>query len=240
MGLFDLLLALLYPRRCLSCGKFGEYICQSCSFKINLVDKNICPVCERPAVAGKTHPRCQTKYSLDGLTSIFFYQGVVREAIKKIKYKPFAFDISQNLASLALEKIAQDPLFSFFGQVLKKKPFLVPIPLHPSRERKRGFNQSEVFGKILGQDWDLPVIKDLLLRKRVTKPQVRLKGKARRENVKGAFKINSNYNLQIKSYKNILLFDDVWTTGATLRTASNVLKRGGVKFVWGLTLAKVK
>lgn len=239
MRILDFFLDLLFPRRCLSCGKFGKYICDSCVSMIQYIDTSVCPACEKPAVDGRTHPRCQRKYSLDGLTSIFSYQGVIREAIKKIKYKPFAFDISKTLVSLTLKRINQeDSLFSSLSQKVKQKPHFVPIPLHQSRERARGFNQAEVLGRIFAQEWDLPFISDLLIRHRKTKPQVKLKGRERKENVKGAFKVNPNCQLPITNYKNILLFDDVWTTGATMRTCGNLLKRAGAKFVWGLTLAR--
>ena len=122
MKIFDFLLNLLYPRRCLSCGKLGQYICDHCLTEIQFIDKGICPVCRKPAIDGKTHPKCQTRYSLDGLTSFFGYQGVIREAIKRIKYKPFAYDISKILVFLALEKIDQKSLFS---QIIKEKPALI-------------------------------------------------------------------------------------------------------------------
>lgn len=239
----NFLLDLLFPRRCLSCGRLGEYICDHCVSMIQFIDTNICPVCEKPAVDGRTHPRCQTKYSLDGLTSIFSYQGVIREAIKKIKYKPFVFDISKTLTSLALEKVNQkNPLFSSLTRVFKQKPILVSVPLYRSREYWRGFNQAEVLGRIIAEELNLTFLKDLLLRRKATKPQVKLKGEKRKDNVRGAFKINSQFarlpaKQAIRNSK-IILVDDVWTTGATMRTCGNILKRSGIKFVWGLTLAR--
>jgi len=234
MRIFDFFLNFLYPHRCLSCGKFGKYICDHCAAKIEFIDNNICPVCRKPAIDGKTHPKCQTRYSLDGLTSFFEYQRVIRKAIKKIKYRPFAFDISKILVSLALEKVDRDNLFS---QIIKQKPFLVPIPLHRSRERVRGFNQAEVLGKILADELNLSFFPDLLIRHQKTLPQYALKGRERKKNVRKAFKINPNYQLSIINYQ-FILFDDVWTTGATMRTCGNLLKRAGAKSVWGLTMAR--
>lgn len=240
MNILGWFLDLLFPRRCLSCGKFGKYICDGCVSEIEFIDTNICPVCEKLAIGGRPHPGCQGEYSLDGLNSIFSYQGVIREAIKKIKYKPFAFDISRALVSLALEKINQEnPLFSLFTQIVKKRPIFVPIPLYTSRERVRGFNQAEVLGKILAEEWNLQFVKDLLLRKRATRPQYRLKKEEREENVKGAFEVNKKYLAgNLRGNFKVILFDDVWTTGATMRTCGNILKRAGAKFVWGLTLAR--
>ena len=229
---------------------------------IQFIETDFCPACTKPAIDGKTHPKCQTRYSLDGLTSFFKYQDPVREAIKRIKYKPFAFDVSKTLISLALKKINQK---SFLQRIIKEKPILVPIPLHQSRERARGFNQAEVLGKILAEKWNLHFTPNLLIRHKKTKPQYQLKGKERKENLEKAFSINPKYSrilarpagndLEVKSgsagqnsfkfarrdgdaSRNILLLDDLWTTGTTMRVCGNLLKRAGAKSVWGLTMAR--
>lgn len=266
MSALEWFLNLLFPRRCLSCGRFGEYICRHCVSMIQFIDTNICPVCGNPAIDGKTHPRCQKRYSMDGLTSFFSYQGVIREAIKRIKYKPWAFDISQSLVELALKRIKQEgDFFNFFNQLIKYKPILVPVPLHPSRERWRGFNQSEVLGRIFAQKWNLSFLPHLLIRTKKTQPQYGLKTKKRSKNVKDAFQVSQEYShlfarragkdFEIESgwvrqnsdqfvkkleghLRNVLLIDDIWTTGTTMRACSNILKRAGVKFIWGLTLAR--
>lgn len=243
MNVLEWFLNLLYPRRCLSCGKFGQYICDHCLTETQFIDKDICPVCRKPAIDGKTHPKCQTRYSLDGLTSFFGYQGVIREAIKRIKYKPFAYDISKVLVSLVLERINEK---DWLAVIIRKNPVLVPIPLHRSRERVRGFNQAEILGKILAEKWDLQILPDLLIRTRKTKPQYELRGKERKKNVQKAFKINPNYQSQLsiinlpagKAGCQFLIFDDLWTTGVTMRTCGNLLKRAGAKSVWGLTMAR--
>lgn len=262
MNLLNFFLDLLYPKRCVSCGKFGKYICGPCASMIQFIDANICPICRKPAIGGRTHPKCQTRYSLDGLTSFFKYKDPIREAIKRIKYKPFAFDISKRLISLALEKTDQR---NFLSQIIKKRPVLIPVPLHPSRERQRGFNQAQVLGKILAEEWDLNFLPNLLIRSKKTQPQYKLEGKERRENVRKAFQVNQKYSrlfvrhvgkdFKIESgsarqnlhqfargfkgpLRSILLIDDVWTTGATMRTCGNFLKRAGAKFVWGLTIAR--
>lgn len=234
-ALFDFFLDFLFPQRCLSCGKFGQYICDHCLAEIQFIDKDICPVCRKPAIDGKTHPKCQTRYSLDGLTSFFGYQGVIREAIKRIKYRPFAYDISKVLVSLALERINEK---DWLAAIIRKNPVLVPIPLHRSRERVRGFNQAQVLGKIFTKRWDLQFVPDLLIRHKKTQPQYGLKGGERKKNVIDAFNINPNCKLLFTNYFNILLFDDVWTTGVTMRVCGNLLKRAGAKSVWGLTIAR--
>jgi len=111
---------------------------------------------------------------------------------------------------------------------------LVPIPLHSSRERYRGFNQAEVLGTLVAQRFSIPMHSNALKRARETKSQVEVKDREKRlKNMEKAFQVTSD----VKDVA-ILLFNDVWTTGATMRSAGNILKRGGASFVWGLTMAR--
>src|SRR5437773_1258128 len=95
------LLDLIFPKRCVGCGKVGRYICVSCQKLILPIALNecICPMCEKPAIDGITHPRCRTKYSLDGLTSFFYYTTVARQVIKAIKYR-FVYDMAHTFVGL--------------------------------------------------------------------------------------------------------------------------------------------
>lgn len=227
-----MLLDFLFPRRCLGCGRWGEYFCQECRQAIKLIENQVCPVCERPAIEGRTHPRCQTRYSLDGLTSIFTYQGLIKEAIGKLKYK-FITDLAEELIELTVEYLQNHKSYI----INLKSSVLIPVPLHSRRQRWRGFNQAELLGRMLGQKFNWQVRTDLLARHKYTKPQIKLKGKERRRNIRGAFKINPNSKFLIRNSK-FILFDDVWTTGSTLRECGQVLKRAGAKEIWGLTLAR--
>lgn len=110
---------------------------------------------------------------------------------------------------------------------------IVPVPLHPKRQKWRGFNQSAVIGQILSKKIGLDY-QEALKRTRYTKPQVELSGKDRRQNIRNAFSLTKSYILS----PNVLLLDDVWTTGSTLKECAYVLKRGGAKKVWAITLAR--
>jgi len=176
-------------------------------------------MCGRPALDGITHPRCRTRYSLDGLTSFFHYDGPVRKAIKAIKYRL--------VSDLAEECVSLIPDFSF-----PKRALLIPIPLHPKRFRDRGFNQAEVLGTILAKRLNIAVRTDILRRTRATMPQAEIKEKKKRlENMKNSF-----VSREIR--ENILLFDDVCTTGATLRNAAIALKQAGANHIWAITIAR--
>ena len=228
------LLDLLFPKRCVGCGKVGKHFCNHCISSIKIIQTNeaICPVCEKPAIDGATHPRCRTAYTIDGLTSFFRYDGVVRKAVKAIKYR-FVSDLAKEFVDLIPEALLSN-LYT-----LSPKPyFLVPIPLHWLRLRDRGFNQAEVLGGLFAAYLHTRVGTDILTRVKLTTPQVKMKTRdARLANMDGVFAV-SNDTLTHRRIDAIVLFDDVFTTGATMRAAANVLKRAGVGWVWGVTMAR--
>lgn len=221
------ILDLLFPKSCVSCGKGGTFLCLACRQKMLSLATSICPMCERSCIDSKTHPGCLTRYSLDGLTSFYRYEGSTKAAIKRLKYKPYLGELSSILIHSIVESIeGQKKQFNNF--------VVVPVPLHPQRERERGFNQAGLIGQALSKRLVLPFVPDMLKRTKYTKPQVSLKGNERRKNLTGAFILNSTYHIP----HTILLVDDVWTTGSTMRACANVLKRGGAKKVWALTIAR--
>ena len=222
------LLDIIFPKRCVGCGKIGRYFCLDCQSGIRFIAFNepICPVCEKPAVDGFTHPMCEAKYGIDGLTSFFHYDGVVKKAVKAIKYR-YVSDLSNEFVSLIshLPSIIYDP-----------RSLLVPIPLHPARLRDRGFNQAESLGSLVASALHISMRTDILTRVRKTTPQASVrKRKDRLKNMDGAFAVHSPL---IRNHSSVVLFDDVFTTGATMRSAANVLKRAGVKRVWAMTMAR--
>lgn len=234
MGVFDL----IYPKKCLECGKGKSYICESCLAKVGK-PKLACIECQKLSIDGKTHARCTKKFSIDYAYSVWGYEGVIRKAILKLKYN-FAFDIARELANKFTDKIKSDLV------ILPKNAVITPVPLHTFRQNWRGFNQSEELGKIIAGNFGWQFYPDILIRRKSTKPQVELKGQERKENVQGVFALNPNYPIR-KSLTsngasqllstNYILFDDVLTTGSTLKEGAKVLKRNGIKNIWGLTIA---
>ncbi len=229
------ILDFFFPKKCLGCGRIGEYFCSQCLNFISLCKEQICPVCEKPAIGGLTHSRCWTPFTLDGLTSIFVYQGLIKSAISKLKYR-FVSDLASDLVELFLSFCGENKAFSYFCQ--QENVFFVPVPLHPQRERWRGFSQTKLLGKLISENLNLPFLPDLLIRTKNTRPQVELKEEKRRKNIQGAFKINPKISHFSFPISNFLIFDDIWTTGATLKEAGKVLKQARAKKVWGLTLAR--
>lgn len=226
---------LLFPKMCLGCGKWGSYLCPDCLNFIQVLKQRKCPVCARLSPFGLTHPGCKKARSLDGLTAIFTYQGIVKKAITKLKYR-FVTDLSSTILELFLSYCGEDKAFTKF--VTQEKVFLIPIPLYWQRKNWRGFNQAELLGKMIAQKLGIGFIPDLLVRVKNTQPQSLLDKKDRGFNIRDAFRINKHYlNILNSKTLNILLFDDVWTTGATLKEAAKILKTKGIGKVWGLTLA---
>lgn len=235
MNLLQLFLDVLFPKRCVGCKSIGSYICLKCIPTI--LQKNlVCVYCHNESFGGITHPLlCQQRSNLDGAWFLGTYEGVLKKAILKLKYH-FVSSLAQELAELLIAYIdLRDP---YFLEQIKDHPdkwIMTAVPLSKYRENMRGFNQSELLAKILAQKLNLKYV-DLLKRTRETKPQVGLKANLRRENVKNAFTIE-NYKFKIENSTNILLVDDVWTTGSTLKECAKKLKMAGVEKVWALTIA---
>ncbi len=226
------ILDLFFPRKCLGCGREGSYFCSQCLNFVASSKTEVCPVCERPSIGGMTHASCSSSFTIDGLTSIFEYKGIVKTAITKLKYR-FVTDLADDLVELFVSLCGENKTFR--SLCLKKNPFLVPIPLHPVREKWRGFNQSALLGKMIADRLGIGFTPGALVRIKNTTPQMKLNEKERKENIKGAFKINSEF---IIHNSELIVFDDVWTSGSTLKEAGKILKQNGVKTVWGLTLAR--
>jgi len=234
------LLDFIFPKKCVSCGKFGAYICKGCFEKIEYIDKPVCPVCQRQAIGGKVHPGCRKRYSLDGLVVACRYKEPIKAAIAKIKYK-LAYDIEKVLVDLLSSRI--------YKFDIPQKLILVPVPLHKKRQNWRGFNQAEILAKNLAKKFKVEYF-DILVRNRETKTQVGLKRDARAKNVEGAFEVRSSGQEERKPFdlaqgkimssikgRDIILVDDVYTSGATMAECAKVLKRAGARSVWGMAVA---
>lgn len=223
----------LFPKFCLGCGKFGQYFCPECLKKVAFATVQKCSVCNKPTINGLTHSLCQGKNCLDGAIAVFLFRGIIRKAIIKIKYK-FIFDLGAVLAKLTVGGLRFN--YSFLPFLGERDWAITSVPLHPKRERWRGFNQSQLIGRQIAKRLGLPFVDNLLVRTKDTTPQMQLSRAQRLKNLKGTFSLNPNFPFSIVDYQ-FVLFDDVSTTGATLRECGKVLKKAGAGAVWGLTIA---
>ena len=216
----------LFPQWCVGCGKEGKFICDSCRRSLPWVMPPLCPKCGKPQSSGTLCPTCVSwQAEIDGIRSPFRFDGVMRQAIHQLKYR--------NLRALA------EPMAKLLNDYLATYPIpgevLVPVPLHRKRLRERGYNQSSLLAKELGKLTDLPVVDNCLIRQKHAPPQTRSSTvEERRSNVAGAF-VCRDHRLQDKQ---VLLIDDVSTSGATLDACAAALKAIGATSVWGLVLAR--
>jgi ComF family protein len=219
-------LDLLFPRWCVGCGREGDFICSACRKSLTRITPPLCPRCGQPQLNNVICPACVGwQANIDGIRAPFKFDGVIRQAIHKLKYN--------NLRAMAAF------LGQMLGDYLAANPLpaevLVPVPLHPKRLRERGYNQSRLLALELSKLSSLPLIDDCLVRERHTTPQARTPSvDERRRNVAEAFACR-NRRLEGRA---VLLIDDVATSGATLDACARALKETGASSVWGLVLAK--
>jgi competence protein ComFC len=222
-------LDVLFPVSCLSCEAEGEFICADCKAILTKLENQRCIACQKATPFGLTHPGCLTPQSADGLISFYDYRD---EKVAKViiggKYSfiPTAYTILGAMIANKI-KIQHEHLLSI--------PYaLTPIPLHPSRKRWRGFNQADVLCQALSKELALPIL-DPLIRNKITQTQKDLKKEQRIKNVSDAFRLKPGADVK---GKNLILVDDVTTTGATLQEAAKILKRNGAAKVICLTVAR--
>jgi ComF family protein len=185
-----------------------------------------CPRCGKPQASGIVCASCrQRPTQLDGARSAFRFDEAIRKAIHQLKYRNLKA-ISACLAELLADYLRENPLP---GEAL------IGVPLHPRRLKERGYNQSSLLAEELGRRTGLPVIEGCLFRIKQAQPQVRaVDVEERRRNVAEAFVCRD----ERASGKQIILVDDVCTSGATLESCAEALKKKGATSVWGLTLAR--
>ena len=224
--LIELAVDSFFPRQCVGCGKVGGFLCPECLGKLPRLLPPLCPNCGRSQASGIVCPDCrQRQTEIDGIRSPFRFDEVIRKAIHQLKYRNLKA-ISPCLAELLADYIRSN---SLPGEAL------VCVPLHPRRLRERGYNQSSLLAKELGKSIDLPVIEDCLIRVKQAQPQVRaVDVDERRRNVADAFVCRD----EKVGGKQIILIDDVCTSGATLESCAAALKNKHATSVWGLTLAR--
>lgn len=235
---FQALIDLLLPSFCLACekplGPAPELLfCLECLEKIHCIQSPLCPCCGRvyrKAAGGDHHcGACLARpHHFNVARALFLYEEPVKEVIHRFKYqgKTVCLPSFANFARTMLPGLAE----------LEGADWILPVPLHPTRLRERGFNQSLLLARAFFPK-DRRISLDLLIRSRPTEPQTSFNGAARRTNLKNAFTVTGPQRI---AKKKILLIDDVFTTGTTVNECARVLKKAGASEVVVLTLARVK
>ena len=218
-----LVLNLIFPARCIGCRGRGSWLCVSCQAKLTPLPAEHCKVCALPVQGVLSCSACwRDPPAFDSLTCGFLFEGIIRDAIHRLKYRG-----ERHLATPIMQALLKRV------EVKDDVDAIVPIPLHAQRLQQRGYNQSALLAQSLSAVLNVPVVEEYLSRVRDTTPQVSLPAARRRENVHNAFRVASRVE-----GSRILLVDDVATTGSTLRAAASALKRAGATRVDALIIAR--
>ncbi len=220
-------LDLVFPKRCYVCGRHGQFVCTPCRKDLPVLRHPYCSLCAQPEPRMTRYCRhCQERpLEIDGIRAPYLMEGPIRNIVHALKYdgiRALAHPMGELLAEFCLqEQLAAD--------------VLAPVPLHPKKERERGYNQSFLLARSVGNAINLPVEPLALRRLRNTQSQARsISSEERRVNVDKAFAADP----ALVEGKLVLVLDDVCTTGATLEACAIALRDAGAASVWGLTLAR--
>lgn len=214
------------------CGHYvpegGFPLCNSCLERVKLLGDSICSFCGRPldSTQSRICRYCRHKsFSFACARSVALYETPLKECIHAFKYRGIT-TLLPFLGNLMLEYLERNPF-------LRKVDGIVAVPLHRSRLRERGFNQSLLLARYVAEGFNLPVLSGVQ-RVKSTLPQVGLSHKEREKNLKNAFCVVRSHDLVDKE---ILIVDDVFTSGATVESLARTLLKAGSKRVMVLTCA---
>jgi ComF family protein len=231
-----MLLDLAYPPVCLNCSAptaTPDTLCSKCFKALRPITAPLCPVLGLPFEVSLGADTLSAEAIADPppfgrARSALIYNDVARSIVSRLKYgdRPeLALFCARLMAGAGHELWADAPI-------------LVPVPLHPARQRERRYNQSAELALALGRLTGLAVDPSLVRRTRKTRQQVGLSGDGRQRNVAGAFAVHPDILVRAKG-KRVVLVDDVYTTGATTKAVTRTLLRGGVEAVDVVTFARV-
>lgn len=233
------LIDMIFPRRCPVCGEIvlpqGALICETCVPKLSPVRQPTCRKCGKEVIGERTEycPDCMRhKRSFESGVALFRYNEAARKSMAAVKYK-------NKREYLDFYAAAADYRFRRTAAAWRADA-LIPVPVHVSRMRTRGFNQAEEFARRLGKLWDVPVETGVLVRSKKTVPQRELNPQERLKNLQQAFTVrperrtygqkqaHGGGNCLRDALKTVILIDDIYTTGSTMEACARALKEAGV------------
>ncbi len=215
----------VYPPDCVSCGAPGHHLCKVCQSKIRFISGTMKNTSDSTVLLS-SRPGISKKTGSSGYTAVkvlAIYEGVVRECVHALKYKN-----NRGLGEIFSAWLAD--IVRSEGWIIN---LVIPVALNPQRVQQRGYNQSAVIARPLAARLQKQYSPYVLSRIRNTPSQVGLTSEERRENVAGAFTAERD----LVNGKNVLLVDDVMTTGATLEACSLALHQAGASAVYCVTIA---
>lgn len=231
------LIECIYPPCCPFCDQVLQKkeraygLCRGCQKELVYITNNFCAKCGKRIASGQEElcmDCVRQKHMYDQARSVFSYQGRTREALYRFKKKnrrEYAEYFGTEICRMRRRWILS-----------LQVDLLIPVPMHPSNVRMRGYNQAQLLAEVMGRELDLPVSCQILQKTGRTQEQKELDRKQRRKNLEHAFAVPAE-NRNVLQGKNILLVDDIYTTGATADAAAKVLKQAGVAYVYVVTVA---
>ena len=230
--IFETAIVFLYPAKCRVCEEFLgvaslPYICANCWQNMQFLEPPWCDICGTPEANGRCDECATSPPRYGKLRSIAFYHTTLQQAIHLFKFEKKKV-LAQYIIQLINAHIPADCEMAEYD-------FVLPIPIHKKRLRERGFNQATLLANGIATVEGIPVLTDTLVRKRHTVAQSSLDREARQQNIVGAFEVR---NPDIISGKRLLVIDDVFTTGATIREAVSELWTADPAEIDVLTLAR--
>lgn len=216
----------LYPPQCGGCQRPGIRWCADCEAKTEIIDHNlICPICGIPQAGMHPCVECQAnKPSYKAMRSWAVYQGAIRGAIRRMKYR----------SDMGLSETFAQYLSNLIVMLDWPIDFVTVVPLGQRRRKERGYNQADLLARSVALAINRPYQPAAIKRRRETRSQVGLSAIERHQNVQDAFAANP----EIVCRKNILIVDDVTTTGATMNECSRACMEKNAKNVYGITIAR--
>jgi ComF family protein len=229
------LASLFYPATCAVCSadvQRSDYLCGDCQGRAPRIVAPFCAKCSEPFPGAITQTfscaNCEHRVlHFDCAVAAYRSRGVVRRVVHQFKYgrqRHLRFPVANWLRETLQDPRLRDRVFDA----------IVPVPLHPARERERGFNQAAVLAELLGPSAGAPV-RMVLERTRYTTTQTAYDRAERIENLHGAFRLRKNQD--VRDFR-VLLIDDVLTTGSTLSECARVLRRAGAVSIHAATAAR--
>jgi len=232
--IFNLGIEIIYPATCPICSQVLDkkinkkvYICEKCREQLSYIESPRCLKCGKPVDNAETEfcydcSRVNHIYSQG--VGVWAYTDEIKNSIYQFKYHNkreygtfYGFELKDRYESI---------IRSWDADVL------IPVPLHKSKLRKRGYNQADIIAKSIGKLLDIPVDNQLLFRKKKTLAQKELNDKERMKNLENAFNIGE----KVVKYNKVIIVDDIYTTGTTIDACAKILMDAGADKVYYISL----
>lgn len=227
---------MIYPVRCPVCSDIvtpkDRKICIPCEKKLQLISEPRCKKCSKPIEQDQREycSDCERKdYHFEYGYSVWVYDSAIKKSISDYKYRH-----KKEYAKYYIQEVVKN----YGDWIIQLAPdALVPVPIHRSKYRERGYNQAEILAKGIGKELNIPVLSHLLIRNKKTLPQKQLSDKERLQNLREAFGFNKGLAESYpKKLDRLLLVDDIYTTGSTIEACTNILKQNGISHIYFITL----